>query len=91
MAHITTESQILAQRHYKGWRHDQVAKVVHWKLCMRAGIPSEDSWCERTPERVIETDEFKLSSDFSIQTDDKLDDNRPDTVVVSAVRRHVCW
>ena len=34
-------------------------------------------------EKVIETDEFKLLWDFPIQTDNKLDHNRPDIVVVN--------
>ena len=33
VSHITTEYKKLAQKQYKNWRHDQVAKVVHWNLC----------------------------------------------------------
>ena len=61
--------------------------MVHWKLCKKAGIPCEDSWYKHTPEKVIETDEFKLLLDFPIQTDNKLDHNRPDIVVVNKSRR----
>ena len=78
---------MLGQRYYKEWRHDQVPKVVHWKLCKKAGIPSEESSYKHTPEKVIETDEVKLLWDFPIQTDDKLDHNRPDIVVVNIFRR----
>ena len=28
ISHIATECKKLAQKHYKSWRHDQVAKVV---------------------------------------------------------------
>ena len=33
VSHITTEYKKLVQKQYKNWRHDQVAKVVHWNLC----------------------------------------------------------
>ena len=40
-----------------------------------------------TLEKVIETDEVKLLWDFPIQTDNNLDHNRPDIVVVNKARR----
>ena len=87
VAHITTDCQMLAQRYYKEWRHDQVAKVVRWKSCKKEGIPREESWYKHTPEKVSETDEVKLLWDLPIQTDNKLDHNRPDIVVVNKSRR----
>ena len=33
VAHIVVECQKLAQKEYKQVRHDNVAKVIHWKLC----------------------------------------------------------
>ena len=33
VSHITTEYKKLVQEQYKNWRHDHVAKVVHWNLC----------------------------------------------------------
>ena len=60
--------------------------MVHWKLCKKVGIPCEESWYKHTPEKVIETDEFKLLWDFPIQTDNKLDHNRPDIVIVNKSR-----
>ena len=35
IAHIESECQQLAQKQYKGWRHDKVAQIVHWKLCRK--------------------------------------------------------
>ena len=60
VAHITTECQMLAQRYYEKWKHDQITKVVHWKLCKKVGIPFEELWYKHTPEKVIEIDEVKL-------------------------------
>ena len=33
VAHIAAECQKLAHKEYKQVRHDNVAKVIHWKLC----------------------------------------------------------
>ena len=33
VAHIVAECQKLARKEYKQVRHDNVAKVIHWKLC----------------------------------------------------------
>ena len=31
--HIVPECKMLAQNHYKNWRHDKIAQILHWKLC----------------------------------------------------------
>ena len=31
ITHIVTECKKLAQKEYKGWRHDQIGKCVHWR------------------------------------------------------------
>lgn len=33
IAHKVAECPSLAQNEYKKWRHDQVARIIHWKLC----------------------------------------------------------
>ena len=35
MANIVSECPKLAQKEYKNLRHDNVAKVIHWKLCQK--------------------------------------------------------
>lgn len=82
VAHIVSECQKLAQKEYKEIRHDNVAKVIHWKLCEKWGFERSDKWYTHKPEKVLESDECKILWDFPIQTDKTLDHNRPDITVV---------
>ena len=38
VAHIVSECSKLAQKEYKQVRHDNVAKMLHWKLCEKWGF-----------------------------------------------------
>ena len=63
-------------------RHDNVAKVIHWKLCGKWGFDRGDKWYTHVPEKVLESENCKLLWDFPIQTDKKLEHNRPDITVI---------
>ena len=80
IAHIVSECQQLAQVQYKGWRHDKVAQIVHWKLCQKLGLDYGDRWYNHKVENVIVTEDIRLLWDFPIQTDHRLEHNRPDIV-----------
>ena len=82
IAHIVSECPKLAQNQYKNWRHDNVAKVIHWVLCQRYEFQSGDKWYEHNPEKVIENENVNLLWDFRIQTDHVLEHNRPDIVIL---------
>ena len=84
IAHIVSECQKLAQREYKSWRHDKVAAVIHWYLCKKFGFECDDKYYNHivTKEnRVLENDEVLLQWDFSIQTETRIDHNKPDIVI----------
>ena len=49
----------LAQREYKQ-RHDNIAKVVRWKLCEKKHEQKKDKWYEHVAESVSKNDEVKL-------------------------------
>ena len=83
VAHIVSECQTLAQKQYKKWRHDVVAKVLHWELCAKYGLPHSDRWYEHSPEPSVQNDRAKIIWDVLIQTDKKLEHNKPDIVVVN--------
>ena len=87
VAHIVSECSKLAQNEYKNWRHDQVARIIHWKLCEKWGFEKADRWYEHKPERVMESEICKILWDFPIQTDKKLEHNRPDIVVIDKTER----
>ena len=57
--HIVCECKKLAQREYKQ-RHDNVAKVVHWKLCGKYYLEKKDKWYEHAPDSVNKSDEVKV-------------------------------
>ena len=90
VAHIVSECKQLAQNEYKKCRHDKVAAMLHWSLCQQYGFPCTEKSYEHviTKEmRVLENDEVKVLWDFPIQTDEKLEHNRPDTAIVKKKKR----
>lgn len=82
VAHIVSECQKLAQKEYKQVRHDNVAKVIHWKLCEKWGFGKSDQWYTHKPEKVLESEDCKILWDFPIQTDKTLEHYRPDITVI---------
>ena len=82
VAHVVAECKMLAQKQYKLWRHDQVAIVVHWSMCKEYGFYTHDNWYKHQPEAVLENQQAKILWDFSIQTDHRLDHNKPDIVLI---------
>ena len=63
ISHIVTEC-----KEYKR-RHDNVARIVHWKLCGKYNLKRSQKWCEHIPEVVVENDEVKILWDVIIQCD----------------------
>ena len=82
VAHIAAECQKLAQEKYKQVRHDNVAKVIKWKLCKKWGFEKSDQWYTHKSEKVLESEECKILWDFPIQTAKALEHNRPDITAI---------
>jgi len=80
--HILSSCSVIAQTHYK-WRHDSVARLVHYELAKLGGLQVVDSWWLHNPSPVMESSSMKLLWDFTIQTDRHLSHNRPDIVYIS--------
>ena len=78
--HIISECNKPAQKEYKR-RHDNIARLVHWKLC-KYDIDRSEKWYERQPERVVENESFKILWDMSIHCDHNIAARKPDIVVV---------
>ena len=72
------------------WRHDEVAKILHWKLCEKWGFKRGKTWYDHKPEKVLESEICKILWDFSIQTDQVLEHNKPDLTVVEKEEKN-CW
>ena len=66
--HAVSGYSKLAQKEYKR-RHDNSGKIVHWKLTRKCNFEAGDKWYEHERESVLESKDYKILRDFSIQTD----------------------
>ena len=71
----------VAQKEHKK-THDNLGKLVHWKLARKCNFEAGDKRYEHEPENVLENDDYKILWYFSIQTDHVIEARRPDLVVV---------
>ena len=84
--HIVSGCSKLAQKEHKK-RHDNLGKIVHWKLARNCNFEAGDKWCEHEPESVLENEDYKILWDFSVQTDHVKEAWRPDLVLVDKKER----
>ena len=93
ISHIISECEDLAQKEYKIWRHDKVAAIIHWDLCGKYGFCHSSKHYEHVvtkENKVLENKEVKILRDFPIQTDHKLEHNKPDIVIMEKGKR-ICY
>ena len=88
ISHLVNECSKLAQREYKR-RHDNVARYIHWQLCIKGGFERADRWYNQQPEAIIENENYKLLWDFTIQCDRMIEARRPDIVLVDKMNKEV--
>ena len=79
--HSVSGCSKLALKGYKR-RHDNLGKIVHWKLAKKCKPEAGDKWYENEAEDVLENEDDKILWDFSIQTDHVIEAQRPDLVAV---------
>ena len=84
--HVVSGCSKLPQKDYKR-RHDNLGKIVHWKLARKCTFEVGDKWYEREPESILENEDNKIFWDFSTQTDHVIEAQTPDFVVVHKKRR----
>ena len=53
VTHLVCGCKVLAQKEYKR-RHDNIARIVHWKVCGIYNLGKVDKWYEHHPDGVIE-------------------------------------
>ena len=68
ISHIVSECSKLAQKEYKR-RHDNIARIIHWKLCDKYGLKKAEKWYEHEPCKVMESRDIKILWDFNIHCD----------------------
>ena len=49
----------LAHKEYKR-RHDNMGKIVHWKLARKCNFAARDEWYEHEPESVLQNEDYKV-------------------------------
>ena len=84
--HVVSVCSKLAQKEYER-RHDNLGKIVHWKLARKCNFEAGDKWYEHEPKNVLENEDYKILRDFSIQTDDVIKPWRADLVIIDEKRR----
>ena len=75
-----SECSKVAQRGYKR-RHENVARMVHWKLGEKLNLEKSEKWYLHNPQTVSENVNHKLIWDMNIQCDRIIVERRPDIVI----------
>ena len=82
VCHLVSECKKLARKEYKR-RHDNVARIIHWKLCELHQLKRKEKWYEHELDGVVENGEVKPLWDMNSQCDNVVKARRPDIIVVS--------
>ena len=82
ISHIVSECEKLAPIDYKK-SHDNVARIVHWKLCGKFSLKKSEKWYEHSSKGVVENEEVKILWNVMIQCDKEIKTRKPDIVVVN--------
>ena len=64
-----------------------MAQVINWGLFGKLGYDRDEKYYNHEPQPVYESSNNKLLSDFKIQTDNKVEHNKPDIVVLDKIKR----
>ena len=66
--HIVSGCSMLAWNEYKR-SHDNLGKIVHWKLDGKSNFEPGDKWYEHESESVLENENYKILWDISTHID----------------------
>ena len=62
-------------------------RQIHWDLCGKLGYDREEKYYNHEPQPVYESTNNKLLWYFKIQTDNMIEHNKPDIVVLDLIER----
>ena len=62
-------------------------RSIHCKLARKCNIKARDKWYEHEPESVLESEDYKILWDFSVETDHVIEAQRPNLVVIDKEER----
>ena len=84
IAHIASEFSKLAEKGCKQVRHNNIAKMIYWKLCGKWGCSKAEKWQIRQ-KNFLESEDCKILRGFPIQTDKTLENNGPNITVIHTI------
>jgi len=86
--HVISGCETLAPTKYLE-RHDNVCKYVHMLLLNEYGIHDQITpWYQHQPKSVEENEHVKILWNFPVQTDHRLQHNKPDIIVVDKRQKY---
>ena len=68
-------------------RHDNVARMVHWKLCEKFNLEKSEKWFPHNPQTVSENVKQKLIWDMNIQRDNVIVERIPDVIILKKMEK----
>ena len=90
ISHIVSECKKLAHKEYKR-KHDNVARIIRWKLCGKYNLKRSAKCCEHAPEGAVENEEIKILCDVVIPCDREIKARKSDIAVVNKNERCHNW
>ncbi|KAI4469561.1 hypothetical protein MML48_1g01499 [Holotrichia oblita] len=86
--HLMGSCTVLAPKEYTD-RHNNVAKILHQKLCELHEIEVEKvPYYKYSPQKAIVTPLYKILWDWEVPTDKTISANVPDIVLVDILKQH---
>ena len=76
----------LALREYKRG-HNNVARMIHWKLCEKFKLKKSEKWYLQNPQTVSEKVNHKLIWGMNIQCDNIIMERRPGITTVNKMKK----
>ena len=87
--HIISACPVLATTKYIE-RHDNVCRYIHLRLAEKYNLLTEyPPWYRYSPEPLLENDTVKILWNFPIQTDRRINHNKPDILVFGKKEREI--
>ena len=80
VSHIVSGCKMLCGTQYM-YRHNQVAKYIHWNILRDLKIDVPETWLNHEPAEVVTRDGINILWDSYIRTDKKVPHNRPDIII----------
>lgn len=87
LPHVVFDCNNLVQTLYKKQYHDKIAHVICWQMCKLNGLDQNEKWLEYRPKHVAENDALKLIWHMKIQTDEVIENSKPDIVTFDKTTR----